>query len=134
MAVAHKQQPIGLARQGGYGALRNVTLGYALSHRGARRIVWEVAPKPVTDAYDILLRFFCEGTHGRKKGVCLAPQPPYFHHHRPAGPMSSMSDIGNHGADYGKESMTDMVRWSVRLNADNIIEGNADYVEQYPDE
>lgn len=109
------------------------TLGYALSHRGARRIMQEVALKPVTDAYDILMRFFCEGVKGRKKGVCLAPQPPYFHHHRAVGPMSAMSDIGNHGGDYRKEAMTDMVRWSVRLNADAIIDGRTDFVEQYPD-
>ncbi|KAJ3499003.1 hypothetical protein NLG97_g683 [Lecanicillium saksenae] len=110
------------------------TLGYALSHRGARRIMQEVALKPVTDAYDILLRFFCEGRHGRRQGVCVAPQPPYFHHHRPAGPRSSMSDIGDHGTEYNKESRTDMVRWSVRLNSDLIIDGRTDYVEQYPDE
>ncbi|KAJ4163380.1 hypothetical protein LMH87_005114 [Akanthomyces muscarius] len=110
------------------------TLGYALSHRGARRIMQEVALKPVTDAYDILLRFFCEGTHGRKKGVCLAPQPPYFHHHRPAGPMAAMSDIGDHEGEFRKQPMTDMVRWSVRLNSDLIIDGRTDYVEQYPDQ
>ncbi|EJP63114.1 LPS glycosyltransferase, putative [Beauveria bassiana ARSEF 2860] len=110
------------------------TLGYALSHRGARRIMQEIALKPVTDAYDILLRFFCEGTRGRKKGLCLAPQPPYFHHHRPAGPMSAMSDIGDHEGDFRKDPMTDMVRWSVRLNSDRIIDGRTDFVEQYPDE
>lgn len=110
------------------------TVGYALSHRGARRLFQEVALKPVTDAYDILMRFFCEGTHGRKKGVCIAPQPPYFNSHRPAGPVSAGSDIGDHKGEYRKEPVTDMVRWSVSLNAHVIIDGRTDYVEQYPDE
>jgi hypothetical protein len=30
--------------------------------------------------------------------------------------------------------MTDMVRWSVRLNADALLEGRTDFVDQYPDE
>lgn len=110
------------------------TVGYALSHRGARRLFQEVALKPVTDAYDILMRFFCEGTHGRKKGVCIAPQPPYFHSHRPAGPVSAGSDIGDHKGEYRKEPVTDMMRWSVSLNAHVIIDGRTDYVDQYPDE
>ncbi|KAM3496746.1 hypothetical protein MY10362_009882 [Beauveria mimosiformis] len=47
------------------------TVGYALSQRGARRILEEIALKPVTEAYDILMRFFCEGTHGRKRASAL---------------------------------------------------------------
>ncbi|KAM3438609.1 hypothetical protein MY4824_003148 [Beauveria thailandica] len=110
------------------------TVGYALSQRGARRILEEIALKPVTDAYDILMRFFCEGTHGRKKGVCIAPQPPYFHSHRRAGLPGAMSDIGDHKGAYRTEPMTDMVRWSVRLNSALILDGRTDYVDQYPDE
>ncbi|OAQ99608.1 hypothetical protein LLEC1_05265 [Akanthomyces lecanii] len=110
------------------------TAGYALSHRGARRLLQEVALKPATEPVDILMRFFCEGTQGRKKGVCIATQPPYFNSHRPAGPVSASSDIDDHKGEYRKEPKTDMVRWSVRLNADLIMSGRTDYVDQYPDE
>ncbi|OLN83285.1 Procollagen galactosyltransferase 1 [Colletotrichum chlorophyti] len=110
------------------------TLGYAVSQKGARRLLQEVALKDVGDPVDILLRFFCEGAKGRKPHNCLATQPALFHHHRPAGPLSAMSDIGNHGDGYRENSMTDMVRWSVRLNADALLEGRKDFVDQYPDD
>ncbi|KAK1462097.1 hypothetical protein CMEL01_14064 [Colletotrichum melonis] len=110
------------------------TLGYAISQRGARKLLHEVALKDVSDAYDILLRFFCEGAKGRKPHNCLTTQPALFHHHRPAGPNSAMSDIGNHGDGFREVSMTDMVRWSVRLNADALLEGRTDFVDQYPDD
>ncbi|GKT53006.1 glycosyltransferase family 25 protein [Colletotrichum tofieldiae] len=109
------------------------TLGYAVSQKGARRLLQEVALKDVSDAVDILLRFFCEGSKGRRPHNCLTTQPAFFHHHRAAGPMSSMSDIGDHGGGVRETSMTDMVRWSVRLNADALLEGRTDFVDQYPD-
>ncbi|GKT45716.1 uncharacterized protein ColSpa_05897 [Colletotrichum spaethianum] len=109
------------------------TLGYAVSQKGARKLLQEVALKDVSDAVDILLRFFCEGGKGRKPHNCLTSQPALFHHHRAAGPMSSMSDIGTHDG-FRDTSMTDMVRWSVRLNADALLEGGTEFVDQYPDD
>ncbi|OHX00878.1 glycosyltransferase family 25-like protein [Colletotrichum incanum] len=109
------------------------TLGYAVSQKGARKLLQEVALKDVSDAVDILLRFFCEGGKGRKPHNCLTSQPAFFHHHRAAGPMSSMSDIGNHDG-FRDTSMTDMVRWSVRMNADALLEGRTDFIDQYPDD
>lgn len=113
------------------------TLGYALSQRGARRLLHEVALKDVGAPYDILLRFYCEGDKGRSPGrQCLATQPSLFHHHRPAGPASANSDISNHGqnGEFNEKALTDMVRWSVRLNAEALMEGRTDFVDQWPDE
>jgi hypothetical protein len=109
------------------------TLAYALSQRGAQKLLHEVGLKEVTDAYDILLRFFCEGVRGRKAGrQCLTTQPTLFAHHRPAGPRGAMSDIGNHKG-WQEKPLTDMIRWSVRLNADVLMEGGTDMTDQYPD-
>ena len=113
------------------------TLGYALSQRGARKLLHEVGLKDVGAAYDILLRFYCEGDKGRRAGVqCLATQPSLFHHHRPAGWVGAQSDISNHGAEgeMREKALTDMVRWSVRLNADALMDGRTDFVDQFPDE
>ncbi|TEA19046.1 Procollagen galactosyltransferase 1 [Colletotrichum sidae] len=109
------------------------TLGYAVSQAGARKLLQDVALKDVGDPADILLRYFCEGTKGRRPHNCVTTQPALFHHHRPAGPNSAASDIGNHGEGFRETSMTDMVRWSVRLNADALLEGRTDFVDQYPD-
>ncbi|KAK3186261.1 hypothetical protein K4F52_005025 [Lecanicillium sp. MT-2017a] len=107
------------------------SLGYAVSQRGARRLLHEVALKDMSDAYDILLRFFCEGTHGRRRATCLTTQPALFHHHRPVGPNSAASDIGNHGEGFHATASTDMLRWSVRLNAEALLDGRTDYVDQF---
>ncbi|KAK3294029.1 uncharacterized protein B0H64DRAFT_325599 [Chaetomium fimeti] len=110
------------------------TLAYAVSRRGAQKLLREVGLREVTDAYDILLRFFCEGTKGRKAGrQCLTTQPTLFAHHRPAGPASAMSDIGNHKG-WRDRPMTDIIRWSVRMNADVLMDGGADVADQWPDE
>ncbi|TQS33688.1 hypothetical protein Golomagni_05956 [Golovinomyces magnicellulatus] len=108
------------------------SLAYALSQRGARKLLHQIALMDVTDAYDILLRFFCEGEHGRTKGVCMTVQPPLFGHHRPTGPLSSSSDIGNHGDGFRDKASTDMVRWSVRLNAARLLAGETEYDDQLP--
>lgn len=109
------------------------SLGYAVSQQGARSLLREIGLREVTDGLDILLRFYCQGIKGRNKHNCLAVQPPLFNHHRVAGPNSAASNIGDHGDGYRKESMTDMVQWSVRLNADTILDGTHNYLDQYPD-
>ncbi|XDG10258.1 hypothetical protein ABKA04_009873 [Annulohypoxylon sp. FPYF3050] len=109
------------------------SLGYAVSQSGARKLLYEVGLKDLTAAFDLLLRFFCEGTQGRKYHNCLTVQPALFHHHRPAGPLSSYSDISNHGEGFKEKSTTDVVRWSVRLNADVLLEGGTQISDQYPD-
>jgi hypothetical protein len=110
------------------------SLGYAVSRQGARKLLQNLALMPPTDGYDILMRFFCEGSRGRSKNMCITTQPSLFHHHRIAGPNSAASDIGNHGDGFRKTSQTDMVRWSVRQNAEKLMNGETNYTDQYPDE
>lgn len=108
------------------------SLAYAISQRGARKLLYEVGLKDVRDAFDILLRFFCNSGPGRKAHKCLTVQPALFHHFRPAGPIAAESDIGNHGDGFRENSLTDMVRWSVRLNAETILDGGTVFHDQYP--
>lgn len=108
-------------------------LGYAVSRRGARKILHEVALKSVTDAVDILMRFFCEGTRGRAKGICITSQPGFFQGHSMAGLGSDRSNIGNHPPEWRKEAGTDMIKWSVRLNAEELIRGGTMFKDQLPD-
>ncbi|KAL6862559.1 hypothetical protein ACO1O0_002794 [Amphichorda felina] len=109
------------------------SLGYAVSQKGARRLLHEVGLKDMSDPFDILLGFYCEGAKGRRKHMCLATQPGLFQHHRRAGPDRAQSDIGDHGDGYREHSETDMVRWSARLNADVLMEGGSVFHDQRPD-
>lgn len=110
------------------------TLGYAVSQAGARKLLADTALKPPKDAFDFLLRFFCDGTHGRNHHNCLGVQPALFNLFKPAGPVSAESDIGPPREGFRHESSSEMVRWSVRLNLDQLMEGRADFVDQYPDD
>ncbi|KAH6838472.1 glycosyltransferase family 25 protein [Chaetomium sp. MPI-CAGE-AT-0009] len=102
---------------------------------GAQKLLYEVGLKGVTAAFDLLLRWYCEGEKGRAAGrQCLTTQPGLFQHHRPAGPASAMSDIGNHGDGWRDKGMTDMVRWSVRMNAGVLLDGGKEFMDQFPDE
>ncbi|KAK4238965.1 glycosyltransferase [Achaetomium macrosporum] len=110
------------------------SLGYAVTQRGAQKLLYEVGLKDVSEAFDLLLRYYCEGEKGRAPGrQCLTTQPGLFQHHRTVGPMSAMSDIGDHGDEWRETPMTDMIRWSVRLNADALLEGRGEFVDQFPD-
>lgn len=109
------------------------SLAYAVTQKGARRLLNEVGLRDVTDPFDILLRYYCEGAHGRGRHLCLTSQPALFNHRRPAGPDSAQSDIGNHGDGRRDHSMTDMIRWSTRLNADVLMDGGSIFHDQYPD-
>ncbi|KJZ74895.1 hypothetical protein HIM_05804 [Hirsutella minnesotensis 3608] len=109
------------------------TLGYAVSRVGARKILKHIALREASDAYDILLRFFCEGAGGRPRANCITLQPALFHHHRPVGPHKEASDIGDHGDGFRAKAETDMVRLSTRLNADVLLSGGSDYIDQFPE-
>ncbi|KAM4060802.1 glycosyltransferase family 25 (LPS biosynthesis protein) domain-containing protein [Hirsutella rhossiliensis] len=109
------------------------SLGYAVSRAGARKILRHIALREASDAFDILLRFFCEGTRGRPHHICVTLQPALFHHHRPVGPNKEASDIGNHGDGFRTQAGTDMVRLSTRLNADILLSGGTTYIDQFPD-
>ncbi|KAM3427979.1 hypothetical protein MY4824_009094 [Beauveria thailandica] len=107
------------------------SLGYAVTQKGARGLLREIGLREVKDPLDILLRFYCMGLKGRRKHNCIAAQPPIFNHHRPAGLKSANSNIGDHGSEYQADPYTDMVQWSVRLNADAIMDGKTEFEDHY---
>ncbi|KAM4057771.1 glycosyltransferase family 25 protein [Hirsutella rhossiliensis] len=109
------------------------TLAYAVSQAGARKMLRHIALREASDKFDFLLRYFCEGDKGRPRHNCLTSQPGYFQHHRPIGFNKDSSDIDNHGEGFRPKAETDMIRWSVRLNADVLLAGGTDYIDQFPE-
>ncbi|KAM3523261.1 hypothetical protein NHJ13051_005173 [Beauveria bassiana] len=109
------------------------SLAYAVTQKGARGMLRELALRGVSDNFDFQLRHYCKGMKGRRKHNCIAAQPPLFSHHRGVGLVSAGSNIDDHGEGYRSEAKTDMVRWSVALNADKIMDGKEDYLDGFPD-
>ncbi|KAK0634390.1 hypothetical protein B0T17DRAFT_566896 [Bombardia bombarda] len=108
------------------------SLAYAVTQKAARQLLHEIALKGVTDAFDILLRFYCEGAKGRAYHRCLTVQPSLVNHWKGIGPNSALSDIGNHKG-FTDRASADMTRWAVRQNVDALFEGRTDYFDEYPD-
>ncbi|RYP74246.1 hypothetical protein DL769_004067 [Monosporascus sp. CRB-8-3] len=110
------------------------SLAYAVTQKGARQLLYELGLKDANAAFDVQLRWFCEGTGRPTRGRhhCLTMQPPLFGIHLSAGAKSANSDISDHGEGYQEEA-TKVVRWSVRMNAEALIEDRTDFVDQWPD-
>ncbi|KAI2639630.1 glycosyltransferase family 25 protein [Hypomontagnella submonticulosa] len=111
------------------------SLAYAITQKGARRLLYELGLKDANTAFDIELRWFCDGTGNPDRGHhnCLTVQPSLFQIHLPAGPKKGQSDISDHG-DGLQEKMTKVLRYSVRMNAEALMDGRLDeLVDQWPD-
>ncbi|RMJ21493.1 glycosyltransferase family 25 protein [Aspergillus sp. HF37] len=109
------------------------SLAYAVSKRGARRLLYELGVNRFDSPFDIMLRDVCEGTNNRSRGVCLTVQPPLFNHHRPAGHSGFYNDISAHPDEMVEEPRTDMIRYSARLNILKLVLGMTNYDDQFPD-
>lgn len=110
------------------------SLGYAITQKAARKLLYEVGLKDVNAAFDIMLRWFCEGTGNPNRGYhnCLTVQPSIFQIHLPGGPKKYSSDISDHG-EGDEEKKTEILRLSVKMNAEALLDGRTDLVDQYPD-
>ncbi|KAI9650870.1 hypothetical protein NHQ30_000905 [Ciborinia camelliae] len=110
------------------------TFGYAVSYRGAQKILMALAVKGGANlAMDNALAYLCRDGYLDMK--CYSVEPQLFQHHQPAGAMNKDSDIHSFGGGDAmgtrEKGVTDMIVWSARLNLENMIMGNRDYVMQW---
>jgi len=125
------------------------TQGYAVSTRGARRLLWLFGLQTMTTGWDLMLRDWCEGWYrsvnkgpkeepregGGGLPVCLTVQPPLFSQHYGKGGKSDITAPGG-GFLNSKKEVTPYVRLSVRMNMGRLVRGDAieSLVDQWPDE
>lgn len=125
------------------------TVAYAVSQRGARRLLHQFGIKGWNDIFDAELGRWCAGQdstssspdspsnkerrQNAQERICLASQPPLFAHHHP---REGQSDIGGLGGGYATRYETKYLRYSVRMNLERMLEGcrERDLVDQWPDE
>ncbi|KXJ85394.1 hypothetical protein Micbo1qcDRAFT_154268 [Microdochium bolleyi] len=99
------------------------SLAYAVSQRGARELLHMLESERIdlVGGFDQLLRVFCDRNRGRQPHICLSVSPALFQTHRPVD-------------RFRNQAVTDMVRWSVRLNAEALLNGASHMDDQYPNE
>lgn len=121
------------------------TQAYAVSARGARRLLWLFGSRTLTVGWDLALRDWCDGFYRGAEGgggdeeeggvpACLTVQPPLFNQHYGKG---GKSDITAPGGGYlnSRKEMTPYVRLSVRMNMGRLVRGDGIemLVDQWPD-
>jgi hypothetical protein len=107
------------------------TFGYAVSYRGAQKIIMALGVKAGANlAIDNGLAFLCQNGYLNIK--CYSIEPQLFQHHRPAGSVAKDSDINNGASAAVREKgVTDFIVLSTRLNLEQVILGSKDYVTQW---
>lgn len=113
--------------------VNSCSLAYGISQPGARRFLYELGVHKMSNTNDIMFRFVCDGIDGRGLGTCLTVQPQLFQHHRPVGPRTGFSDINKYDDGYNDRATTGNIRWSVRVNFPQLMSGETDYYDSYPD-
>jgi hypothetical protein len=120
------------------------TLAYAVSQRGARRLLQRFGLETFAAGWDLELGAWCDGLYAEgKKGAasgaaagatgaptCLTVQPPLFSHYWTEG---KGSDIQAQGGGYLHKTGSQYVRLSVKANMAALVEGG-EPVDQWPDE
>jgi len=111
------------------------TIGYAVTQRGARKLLYEFGIREFSKGYDFALSDWCNGlTRGARREMlpmCLTVQPPIFSHHFAE---RATSDITGNGAGGRPVEGSRYVRWSVKINLERLVRGKTEMVEQWVDE
>ena len=110
------------------------SIAYAVSQRGARKILLELGMERADKAYDLMLQDFCQGGwDGGEPHACWGVLPSLFDSYKSAGPESKDSDIATGLTDVRSQGFTRNIQRSVRVNARKMLADPwEEIVDQYP--
>ena len=106
---------------------------YAVTNSAARQLLYLLGLEEIIGPFDIGLRSYCDGHDGHRVHNCLTIRPQVIGIHRPRGNQSRWSDIDSVPGEIVKQSKTENIRLSSRINLERLIDGRTDYIEQFPD-
>lgn len=106
------------------------SFAYALTRRGAQKVLFDLSVDRLDANFDNALGTFCRNGGSRKgdptglNAKCLTVTPPVFFHHRPKGLIGAESDIVDHGDESQKireKGTSENIMWSARNNIRNML-------------
>ena len=107
--------------------------GYALSHRGAQKVLYYLSMSPWHAAVDFGIEDMCRWPERNFRCVGVFPQ--IVDSHRAAGGSSKDSDIASKKDQVRKKGFTFNIVRSTRLNANVLMDGDrSKVVSQWPKE
>ena len=102
------------------------SFAYALSQRGARKVLFDLSVDHLVGPFDNALAGLCRwGRDEQRMGMkCVSVSPPLFEHHKAKGHVYKDSDIQKYGGtkeDVRDIGWTENIVWSARANAHNML-------------
>lgn len=107
------------------------TFAYAMSHRGAEKVLYALSVKELRGLFDNALSWWCTGKDQGAK--CLDAHPAYFNQHKAKGAKGKNSDNVDDSPPSDKDE-TWNIRWSTRINVEKLLTDRTDYIDSYPDD
>lgn len=117
-------------------AVKGVCLqGWAISLRGARRLLYELEFLQNMTPIDIAMKWFCDNNFSKQENICISTQPSLFQQYKPRGTAAKDSNMhGDNWNDYIREVGTSQgIQWSVRNHALEVMEGQTVFQDAYVD-
>ena len=106
------------------------TFAYAVSRRGAQRLLYNLAVNELQGNFDNALAWMCQA---KAMGArCLSVYPSLFHQHRAAGIAGKNSDNLDSTPEL-TEAHTDRIQWPTKMNIEKLLRGETNFVDQFPD-
>lgn len=113
------------------------TFAYALSQRGAQKVLYDLSIDHLTGPFDNSLADLCRfGKEPGRLGMrCFSVTPGLFSHHKAKGLVSGDSDIQAYGGrgDVRDKGHSENIVWSARLNIGGLLRGGQ-MESEYPSE
>lgn len=109
------------------------TYGYAVSNRGARKILAQLELDHIEAPVDLALSDLCGG-RGRRQIDCYAPFPQIIGSYRQAGSSSRDSDIAISETSVIRKEESANTVYSTRRNIQRLVAGDATVFSQWDDQ
>lgn len=111
------------------------TFAYAVSNRGARKILYDLSVDHLLGPFDNALANLCR--YGKSPNLlgmeCVSSTPPLFFHHKAKGDGRGDSDIQSVAqGEVRDRGFTENIVWSARANVRQLLVGGQQFETQYP--
>ena len=109
------------------------TYAYAVSYKGAQKLLYALSVKELRGNFDNALSWWCTDRQVVSPN-CISVTPPYFYQHK------SQTLVGGKNSDNGmwdpveEKASTLSIRWSTRLNVERLLEGRTDFIDSYAED
>ncbi|KAJ5912336.1 hypothetical protein N7504_001219 [Penicillium tannophilum] len=107
------------------------TIGYAITRRGAQKILAALAIDHLGQPFDNALSTLCGGVGDRRRIECYAPFPQLVNTHRRAGSSSRDSQIVANGDDTWHDEESFAIVYSAKRNIHRLVAGEETVYSQY---